>query len=151
MSHQCHIVHVICRHLLTRCCAAKCACAARCINKTRKAIPTVTAVAAVLMIIGLLHTNAIGDAPLPINVPPTIIDFGVSSGPGGLSFSGQVVDEEPGGLTISFGGLLNSHETTTNEFGHFQYTADVDGPGLVTAQTNDGENQPSNIAIQYIY
>jgi hypothetical protein len=90
--------------------------------------------------------------PPPLgNDPPLIVDFIGTYSTLGWTFEGQVIDENPQGLVITFGGLLNGHHTSVNSpSGYFQYTAQIQGPGTVTAQTIDDHEQESNVAIYYL-
>lgn len=91
----------------------------------------------------------------PQNAAPQIINFeGVEIVGGMWEFTGDVVDETPGGLTITFGGepvSLRNQTTTTNASGHFDvvYYVNTDGSdnGLVTAQTVDPQGLASNVAM----
>lgn len=65
-------------------------------------------------------------------------------------FQGTVVDESPGGLTVTFGGLLDGHQTLTNDYGYFMYRVELDGPGSVSAHTVDDQQQGSNYAVYVI-
>jgi hypothetical protein len=82
---------------------------------------------------------------------PVIQNFQGSSGPDDLwTFTGTVVDESPGGLTVRFGGLLSGHSVTVWSNGTFMYTAQVTGPGSVTAKTTDWWGLNSNEAWEMI-
>jgi hypothetical protein len=89
--------------------------------------------------------------PPPLNNPPVIVDFvGVESA-SGWTFTGQVIDENPEGLVITFGGLLDGHQTTVGGAdGHFGYTVQVQRSGTVTAHTVDDHDEGSNSAYYYI-
>lgn len=92
------------------------------------------------------------------NVPPRITNFTAVEVVGGMwRFTGDVVDEAPGGLTICFGGepdSLQGRTTTTDANGHFDVSilVSTDGSdnGLATAQTTDNAGQLSNLALYNI-
>lgn len=89
--------------------------------------------------------------PPPPNVPPLIVDFAGTMGASEWTFDGQVIDENPVGLVITFGGLLAGHQTTVHDSdGYFQYTVQLQGPGTVTAHTVDDHQQGSNDATYYV-
>ena len=91
------------------------------------------------------------DPPPPPNVPPTIVDFTGANGGAGWTFTGQVLDENPSGLVVAFGGLLAGHQTTVQSpDGYFQYIVEIQGPGTVTAYTVDDHQQGSNNAVYYV-
>jgi hypothetical protein len=75
-----------------------------------------------------------------------IADFSGTHGPLGWTFQGQVMDEDPRGLTITFGGVLDGHQTTVEDpEGYFHYSVRILGPGVVTAYTVDDHGQGSDI------
>lgn len=90
----------------------------------------------------------------PTNKPPQIVNFQAVEVVGGMwRFTGDVIDEFPGGLTITFGGgpdSLQGVTTTTNASGHFDIAVfmKTDGTdyGTATAQTVDNIGQQSNLA-----
>jgi hypothetical protein len=62
------------------------------------------------------------------------------------------LDENPVGLVVTFGGILNGHQTTVrDEDGHFWYGVPFPGYGNVTAHTIDREEQSSNVAVWGIF
>jgi hypothetical protein len=146
MAHICHTSRVDDIGFLARRPSLKKEGIARGVFKKRKTLTTSVGVAAVLMIVSLFHLPAAGFEP----APPTIVSFTASSDGSTWTFSGQVLDESPSGLTVTFGGLLNGHETTTSEGGYFEYTANVNGSGVVTASTVDDDGVPSNIVMHFI-
>lgn len=92
--------------------------------------------------------------PDPVNAAPEIVNFGWRNPAGsGFFFEGQVIDENPGGLTVTFGGVLTGHSTTTAADGSFSYGIYLtpDDYGLVTAQTADEFGVESNIAETVVY
>lgn len=110
-------------------------------------------VRAVIAIIGMLLGCAALQAlppdppPPPPNIPPNIEDFTATPGPSEWIFEGRVVDEDPVGLVITFGGLLNGHQVTVNDGdGYFYYGTPVSGSGTVSAHTVDGNQQGSDYA-----
>lgn len=85
------------------------------------------------------------------NDPPEIQGF--ESYPGYLdawTFEGTVVDENPEGVTVTFGGLLDGHSTTADEDGTFSYTVILTGAGLVTAQATDELGEESDVAETFV-
>ncbi len=88
------------------------------------------------------------------NAAPQIINFvGIARIGGIWEFTGTVVDESPGGLTITFGGEPDSLQgvtVVTDENGHFSITLSLltngSDDGLVTAQTTDAQGLASNVA-----
>ena len=91
------------------------------------------------------------DPPLPPNVPPTIVDFTGTNDEYGWTFTGQVLDENPGGLVITFGGVLAGHQTTVeSQDGYFEYEVEIQGSGAVTAYTVDDHQQGSDYAVYYV-
>ncbi len=85
--------------------------------------------------------------PPPPNIAPIIDDFIGTQGVLNWTFSGQVLDEHPVGMVITFGSLLSGHQTTvSNANGYFSYTVTVSGSGVVTAHTVDDHQQGSNTA-----
>ena len=90
--------------------------------------------------------------PEPSNLPPEIIEFGGAADPLGWTFEGQVIDEDPLGMVVTFGGLLSGHQATVNDAdGYFYYSAEISGTGGVTAETVDDEQQSSNTAYCPVY
>jgi hypothetical protein len=92
------------------------------------------------------------------NAPPQIVNFAAVEIVGGLwRFTGDVVDEAPGGLTVTFGGepvSLQNVTVTTDANGHFEKTVllhtDGSDNGLASAQTVDGGGLASNVALYNI-
>jgi hypothetical protein len=92
------------------------------------------------------------------NLSPRIINFvGVEVAQGLFVFSGDVVDEAPGGLTIYFGGepvSLQGVTVTTDASGHFEKAifVNTDGSdnGIATAHTFDSQGLQSNVATCFI-
>jgi hypothetical protein len=115
-----------------------------------RALISITAVCLVLAV--SRYVDAIGPHPVPTpNSAPIIVNFmGSPALDGNWMFQGMVVDESPGGLTVTFGGLLGGHQTITNDYGYFMYLVKVDGPGSVSAHTVDDQQQGSNYAVYRI-
>ena len=90
----------------------------------------------------------------PENAAPQIINFtGAEVVGGAWRFTGDVVDESPGGLTITFGGepvSLQGETATTDGSGHFELSVllhtDGSDNGLATARTVDNHGLASNVA-----
>jgi hypothetical protein len=82
-----------------------------------------------------------------LSVPaPTINNFSVTYGANNsATLTGTVSAGQPGGLTVSFSGVL-SGSVTTNANGTFSYTTTASQPGVVYAQTTDVWGQQSNQA-----
>jgi hypothetical protein len=85
---------------------------------------------------------------------PQIVSFGaVEVGQGMWDFTGTVIDANPAGLTVKFGGepeSLQGTSTTTIANGNFDYATmlNTNGSdnGTATAQTTDGQGLASNVA-----
>ncbi len=105
------------------------------------------------MIIGAIFLSGIARAidPDPVpppNLAPVIVDFVGTNGATEWTFTGRVIDENPAGLAVTFGGLLSGHQTTVQDAGgYFSYTTQVEGPGMVTAHTIDDHQQGSSYAV----
>lgn len=88
------------------------------------------------------------------NAAPQIVNFVASAGIGGIwEFSGQVLDESPGGLTITFGGepeTLQGVTVVTDANGFFTLTislrTDGSDDGTATVRTSDAQGLQSNVA-----
>lgn len=88
------------------------------------------------------------------NQAPQIINFGGGQESGNIwIISGDVVDEAPGGLTVTLGGdpvTLRGQTLTTDANGHFELAValNTDGTddGRLTAQTTDAQGLASNLA-----
>ncbi|MBX9626209.1 MAG: hypothetical protein K2X82_20590 [Gemmataceae bacterium] len=99
-------------------------------------------------------TNPPPPAPVPGNVAPQIVGFTAEDlGGGQFRFTGTVVDEAPGGLTVGFGGSVGSvrgKSAVTNSDGTFtlvvRLKTDGSDSGTVTAQTKDRQGLASNVA-----
>jgi hypothetical protein len=87
----------------------------------------------------------------PGNKPPKITNFSASHSNGMWTFSGTVVDETPGGLTVTFGGAIPAmvgRTVTTNANGSFSLTVNLNGDdGEVSAITTD----PQGLTSPYAY
>ena len=92
------------------------------------------------------------------NGAPKVINFVAVEIVGGMwRFSGDVIDESPAGLTITFGGepeSLQNATTTTDANGHFDIVIELntDGSdnGTASAQTVDNGGRTSNVALYNI-
>jgi len=114
-------------------------------------IALVVAVISSLSVATAIHALDPPDPPPP-NLPPTIVDFSVTELPVTWRFDGQVLDENPIGMVITFGGLLSGHQTTVTEpDGSFSYSAVIQGTGEVTADTMDEHGEESNTATCDVY
>ncbi len=86
------------------------------------------------------------------NSPPTIIEFTAVEDPveaGLWTFTGQVVDDEdPAGLEVWFGGILEEEPSVyTDEIGFFELTVALGTRiGTASAETEDRDGAPSNVA-----
>ena len=95
----------------------------------------------------MLRVSRADDPDPPNNEPPQIVDFAANQDPTSWTFTGQVIDEHPVGMIVTFSGLLNGHQTTVQDSaGFFSYTVQVQGPGQVTAHTVDDQQNGSNYA-----
>ncbi len=95
--------------------------------------------------------------PVATNRAPEIVDFTVVQiGPGQYRLTGRVIDENPGGLVVAFGGVpaAEGQSATTNAYGTFSLilTMQTDGSdtGLVTASTQDAAGQSSDVATYWV-
>ena len=104
--------------------------------------------------------NPVLIAPIapPANSAPRVINFAGVEVVGGLwRFSGDVIDEAPGGLTVTLGGepaSLQGKAIVTDANGHFDkaFLLNTDGSdnGLTEAQTVDAGGLQSNVALTII-
>lgn len=100
----------------------------------------------------VIYGQLFGGQGIPKNRPPIIADFAGISGITLWTFQGQVVDENPVGLVVTFGGILDGHQTTVrDEDGYFWYGVPFPGNGNVTAHTIDREEQSSNFAVWAVW
>ena len=89
---------------------------------------------------------------------PQIINFTWSEGTGAIvTFTGQVVDSAPAGLTVNFGGdpvSLENKTATTDANGNFSLTlimkTNGTDNGTATAQTTDKQGLQSNMAMTVV-
>jgi hypothetical protein len=100
----------------------------------------------------MVPVGGVGDKT-PTNMPPVIVDFTVVRlDTGEYEFTGRVIDEAPGGLTVTFGGVPSAagRTATTASDGTFTLTLalQTDGTdmGTVTAVTRDAVGLWSNVA-----
>jgi hypothetical protein len=100
----------------------------------------------------LIPVGGVGDKT-PTNQPPVIVDFAVVRlDTGEYRFTGRVIDEAPGGLTVWFDGVPSAagRTATTNADGTFTLTltlqSDGSDMGTVTAVTRDAAGLWSNVA-----
>jgi hypothetical protein len=105
---------------------------------------------------------AAGAEPRPYqpaaNNPPQVTEFQVTWVLGNLWLvSGKVIDENPAGLTVSFGGEPESFQnltTKTDANGNFSFTIQLNtngtDNGLASAQTVDGKGLKSNVAMYMV-
>jgi hypothetical protein len=87
------------------------------------------------------------------NPAPHIWSFEATEGQDGLwTFSGYVEDDNPGLLTITFGGLLEGQTVVVELDGSFTLSVvlDPEAYGLVTAQTTDEYGEVSNLAETWV-
>jgi len=86
----------------------------------------------------------------PVNDAPTVTDLHWTQSVGNVfTFTGKVNDEAPGGLTVTFGSLLDGHSTVTASDGTFWYSLVLpeEVQGTVTVETEDGEGLSSNLGV----
>lgn len=103
--------------------------------------------ACVLLMTHLFVSNRLsGDVPPPPpNIPPSIENFTAHRGITTWTITGQVLDENPNGLVVLFGDLLNGHSVTvTSQYGYFAYDVQISGSGSVSAHTIDNAGQSSD-------
>jgi hypothetical protein len=89
----------------------------------------------------------------PLPTPPVIQNFnGVKSPGGNWVFTGTVVDNNPAGITVTFGGLASGTATTQAD-GSFIFitTIPVGSIGQVSAQATDSVGMQSTIVDFAIY
>lgn len=93
----------------------------------------------------------------PENLPPQITTFTITRvGEGLYLIEGVVVDENPGGLTITLGGSTSAAGETTTTWSNGTFSMVVilqtDGTdvGFITATTIDDHNQKSNEVSVYV-
>ena len=92
------------------------------------------------------------------NQAPQIVDFAAEElGNGMFVFTGRVIDESPGGLTITFGGSVASmygRTCTTDANGYFsivvQLKTDGTDVGWLLATTQDAQGASSNEASVFV-
>ena len=101
-----------------------------------------------------LHSDGSGGS-LPPPPPPEIVNFTATEGTNRYwTFSGQVIDETPAGLTVNFGGIpsLEGATATTDTNGCFSYCVQLYSgeSGTATAQTTDWWGQTSNVAEVFV-
>lgn len=103
-------------------------------------------------------TDPVLAAPAPAPMAPVIDSFAAQEvNYGWYQFTGHVTDDQPGGLTVTFGGVpsLEGKTTVTASDGSFsllvQVKTDGSDTGTVTAQTVDTAGNPSNVATCYIH
>ena len=89
------------------------------------------------------------------NQAPQIVDLDAEAlGNGWYLITGRVIDERPGGLTVSFGGLASMADrtATTDADGYFSYVVQLrtDGTdtGWLSAETTDDLGAASD--VEYI-
>jgi hypothetical protein len=95
----------------------------------------------------------------PVNQAPQIVDFAAQElGSGLFVFTGRVVGENPGGLTVTFGGsvaTMNGRTCTTDANGNFsvvvQLKTDGTDVGWVLATTRDAHGVTSDEAAVFVH
>jgi hypothetical protein len=107
---------------------------------------------ALLMATLFVGNRLSGDVPPPPpNIPPSIADFVGSERDGYWQFSGRVVDENPVGMVVTFGGVISGHQVTVNSAnGYFVCAASPQMSGMATAQTVDNCGQSSGSVSWYV-
>ena len=87
------------------------------------------------------NVRAFDPVPVPVpppNVPPTITGFVGAEGVLEWTFEGQVIDENPIGLRIEFGGILAGHHAFVEDSeGFFDFALPLNSSGEATARTAD--------------
>ncbi len=85
---------------------------------------------------------------------PYISNFEVVQGPTVWTFTGVVTDpnQDPTGLTITFGGVLAGQTVTVADDGTFTFSMPLPGgtSGNASAQTTDTTGAQSNVAVAYV-
>jgi hypothetical protein len=112
---------------------------------------TALLVFALLMAMLFVGNRLSGDVPPPPpNIPPSIADFAGAEGNNYWQFSGRVVDENPVGMVVTFGGVISGHQVTVTEpNGTFSYDVTPQMTGFATAQTIDDCGQYSGSVSWY--
>jgi hypothetical protein len=90
----------------------------------------------------------------PTNDPPVIVGFGWANSSGSVYvFTGQVMDEHPAGLTVTFGGILEGYSATTAADGTFTFSKYLgpDDMGLASASTADDMGSMSSVVQTAVY
>jgi hypothetical protein len=88
--------------------------------------------------------------PPPPNAAPQIVDFVAVQGITQWTFQGRVIDENPVGMVVTFGGILNGQNVVIQDpDGYFWIGADPDLVGDATAKTTDPLGAYSNLAVYY--
>lgn len=98
-----------------------------------------------------------GTGKVADNLPPEIVDFTVVRlSTGQYQITGRVIDEAPGGLVVTFGGVPSAEgqAATTNADGTFSLTltmqTDGSDTGNVSAVTQDSAGLSSNVATTWV-
>jgi hypothetical protein len=92
--------------------------------------------------------------PPPSNKPPVIKNFTHTVAGTLVTFTGQVVDENPAGLTVRFGGpsAMGNATTVTDANGNFTLIVNMGGQtGEVWSRTTDGQGLESAYAYTNVY
>jgi|GEM_PF-3351993 len=86
------------------------------------------------------------------NLAPLIVNFQVVNDAQVLTFTGQVLDENPETMTIQFGESMDGHYANVSPSGYFylQVYATPQMRGLATAITQDEYNIYSNEAMTFV-
>lgn len=109
---------------------------------------------------GLLEVVATDDEGLEsetehlevFNLPPEIIEFTVIDESTQWRITGTVSDEVAAGLTVVFGGIIGTHQTTVLADGTFDYTWNWASPqtGTATAQVTDPWDLESDVMEAFV-
>ena len=122
----------------------------RSVRLPRLSIFSGLAVIAISVALAFVTGNARAFDPVPVpppNTPPTITGFVGSEGILEWTFEGQVLDENPIGLRVDFGGILAGHHAYVRDSeGYFDFSLPLNTSGEATAQTVDDMQQSSNVA-----
>lgn len=103
------------------------------------------------------NDEPLGDPASPppsSNKPPVIRNLKYTAEGTTITFTGKVEDENPGGLTVRFGGpsSMGNQTTMTDASGNFSHTVNMGGQtGEVWAKTTDAEGLESPYAYVNVY
>jgi len=109
----------------------------------------------VLLVLCFVTGSFADGPPPPENKKPVIEDFSALEGPGRVwTFAGRVVDESPGGLTVTFSGIpsLVGQTAVTAADGTFETLIILNAgeQGWAKAKTVDAQGLASEEALYFV-